>query len=343
MSDAISMLFEDVNGQPIPRIPRAKDGTIRTPDGLRYFDTPGGSLHFQRSESELRRLWATFFEDLLARDFSTILLDEMAASGDAEPAPVFDLSDEELLHRVKYGHLAWEQFQYFLAVCRRRRLNPWANEVYARTEHDDRTGGPTLLVIVGISGLRRIAERTGLYGGFDECRFEYGDDPRVPVKATFTGYKMIAGMRTACSASVLWDECAPEAGADWFWDQRPHEAIELRAEAKFLRKAFSEELGDLYTPDEVRRSPRPTSPRGETADAPATDAEGGEAAPTGRMQFEIRAIDLGIKEPSRRAQLIALLKSKHAALLAEDEVAFWGVAFDEIKRNPRRYLSPGMA
>jgi hypothetical protein len=62
---AITMLFEDIGGQPIPRIPRAKDGTVRTSDGVRYFDPPAAAGRFRRDELELRRVWVDFFCDLV--------------------------------------------------------------------------------------------------------------------------------------------------------------------------------------------------------------------------------------------------------------------------------------
>jgi hypothetical protein len=52
-------------------------------------------------------------------------------------------------------------FEHFIRVCEERGLSPWAEQVFCRLDKDPKTGVDSLKIIVGINGMRLIADRTG--------------------------------------------------------------------------------------------------------------------------------------------------------------------------------------
>jgi hypothetical protein len=58
------MLFEFISGEPVARLPRAKDGTPRLPDGVTLFSIDQAAAKSGKSVDELRAVWAATFDEL---------------------------------------------------------------------------------------------------------------------------------------------------------------------------------------------------------------------------------------------------------------------------------------
>lgn len=149
---------------------------------------------------------------------------------------------------------------FFSKSCGETRLSPFKRQVHLikRWSRD----GDRYTVQTGIDGYRAIANRTGLYAGNDEYKFDEGltqyemlkANRKRPLTATATVYKAIGGIRCPFSASCQWDEYYPGEKQGFMWDKMPFLMLGKCAESLALRKAFPEELAGLYTDEEMAQA-----------------------------------------------------------------------------------------
>ena len=85
-----------------------------------------------------------------------------------------------------------DELKMFLYVCQRTGLDPFTKQIHLVPRWDSKLGREVRMPIVGIDGLRAVAERTGAYAGNDDPVF---DDEAKPTKATVSVYKMVQGVR----------------------------------------------------------------------------------------------------------------------------------------------------
>jgi phage recombination protein Bet len=164
---------------------------------------------------------------------------------------------------------------FFSKSCAETRLSPFRRQVHLikRNVKQGNEWVARYTVQTGIDGYRAIANRTGLYAGNDEYKFDEGineyqmisDGRKRPTVATATVYKMLAGMRCPFAASVRWEEYYPGEKQGFMWDKMPFTMLGKCAESLALRKAFPEELSGVYTDEEmaqaeVRKEPEPVRP-----------------------------------------------------------------------------------
>ena len=109
--------------------------------------------------------------------------------------------------------------------------------------------------IVGIDGLRSVAERTGDYAGNDDPKF---DDEEKPTKATVSVFKMVQGTRVEFTATARWSQYVPlkkdKTIASPLWEKMPHLMLGKCAEALALRKAFPQVMSGLYVAEEMHQA-----------------------------------------------------------------------------------------
>lgn len=118
------------------------------------------------------------------------------------------------------------------------------------------------VVMPGINEVRVTAMRTGLYMGNDEPIWGESKsflDGGGPEFCTYTVYRRAPnGEKIAFSATVWFTEACGTTGkgdktkVNAMWLRRPRGQLEKCAEAAALRKAFPEEIGNDYIPDEVQ-------------------------------------------------------------------------------------------
>ena len=63
-----SMLFEDIEGVPVPRLASGPDGTPRVCDGRTFFDLERAAGHFHLSKARLRLIWQDFTSEVEASE-----------------------------------------------------------------------------------------------------------------------------------------------------------------------------------------------------------------------------------------------------------------------------------
>lgn len=153
---------------------------------------------------------------------------------------------------------------FFLQVCKSSGLNPLAKDIYAVYRYNSRTGKEEMSVQASIDGFRKVAERSGLYAGSDDGVFnpDSWDKGSHPESATIVVYKLNkkTGERMPTTATARWDEYYPGDKLSTFWKKMPSVMLEKCAEAKALRKAFPNELSQVYVEEEMMQAERIVKP-----------------------------------------------------------------------------------
>ncbi|MGH3703003.1 MAG: recombinase RecT [Agromyces sp.] len=147
----------------------------------------------------------------------------------------------------------------FVVACQRTQLDPIAKQIYAA----EMSGKWTILV--GVDGMRLVAQRTGQYGGQTPKEWLYPDGQWrsywIPeAHGGEAGGKPLAarvgiirkGFAEPLVVTVTWAEFGmePRFKGD-NWGTRPGHMLGIRAETHGLRAAFPMELSGLYTPEDM--------------------------------------------------------------------------------------------
>ena len=158
-----------------------------------------------------------------------------------------------LLKRTVCKGATDDEFALFLSQCQRTGLDPFARQIHAVKRWDKQAGREVMSIQTGIDGYRLIADRTGLYAGSDEPRYDT-EEAKHPNKATVTVWKLVAGQRVPFTRSARWDEfvqTTSKGEVTRFWSRMPYLMLGKVAEALALRAAFPQELSGVYTHEEM--------------------------------------------------------------------------------------------
>lgn len=170
-----------------------------------------------------------------------------------------------------------EAVELALSYCRARKLDPFKRPVHIVPVWDSKLGREVETIWPGIGELRTTASRTGQWAGVDDAEFgpevtrtwkgevgkgQYAKEVEKTVSfpewAQVTVYKLMGGQRVAFKGPrVRWTETYATMGKtdlpNDMWETRPYGQLEKCAEAAALRRAFPEEIGNEYIPEEVGR------------------------------------------------------------------------------------------
>ena len=149
-----------------------------------------------------------------------------------------------------------EEFELFMQICKKSKLDPFKKEIYFVKFNTKR--GAQMVIITGIDGFRAMAARDHKdFGGTSAAEFTYPEAKLmtpagrlIPLTATVKAYRK-GGVE--CTATVYWEEFAPvdlKHPRSDFWNRMPKVMLEKCAEAKALRKAFPG-LGNIFTSAEM--------------------------------------------------------------------------------------------
>ncbi len=174
---------------------------------------------------------------------------------DVQVVQQFDAKQIDVMRKTVAAGTTPEDFLVFLEVCKHRRLNPFAREIYAIV----RSGKMTIQV--SIDGFRKLAERSGKYRGQIGPQFcgadgQWRDEwllDSAPVAAR-------VGVKRADFDAPMWAVARYKAyvqEASPIWRKMPDLMLAKCAEALALRKAFPDEMSGLYTHEEMAQAGKP--------------------------------------------------------------------------------------
>lgn len=172
------------------------------------------------------------------------------------------------------------EFDWFLHICQRTRLDPLRRQIYAFVFHAKDPKRRQMVPVTAIAGLRAIAARTGNYRPdsqpprLDLCEPDAAINPQGILRAEVTVYAHAHGEWFPVVGEAYWEEFAPiverwgenedgervPTGKRYLdpkkegWTRMPRLMLAKCAEALALRKAWPEDCGDLYEEAEVDRA-----------------------------------------------------------------------------------------
>jgi|GEM_PF-7001283 len=151
------------------------------------------------------------------------------------------------------------EFALFIEVARRRRLDPFARQIYAVMRYDSESKSKRMVIQTGIDGYLAIAQRSQEFAGVDDIRFDR-EDADHPNRATATVYRWSHGQRIPYTYTAFWREYVQvnkDGHPTRMWDRMPYTMLGKCALARALRQGFPEELSGIYTDDEMGQADNP--------------------------------------------------------------------------------------
>jgi phage recombination protein Bet len=160
--------------------------------------------------------------------------------------------DTDLIKRTVAVGATDDELALYLHDCQRRGVHP-----LDKLLHFTKRGGK-YTPITSIDLFRARAGATGQHAGTDDAVFVEGKP--YPVSASVTVYRIVGGVRCPYTATARWAEYFPGEQQGYMWKKMPYTMLGKCAEALALRKAFPQELGGLYTQDEMDQAGSPIDP-----------------------------------------------------------------------------------
>ena len=267
---------------------------------------------------------------------------------------------DDLIRALHFPDLEDEDFARVKLFARAGQYDLVARQVWATRLHDG--DDERLIIGLSIEGFRCAAHRTGRYAGISRPSFIFrdGDDPQdpasVPAECSVTVYRLVDGSRCPFEATVYHAELYG-AGTKYRNDS-PRGWLAKCAEAAALRKAFPNELGGVYSPEEMGKviaaGSRPLPPRrppvGAKIDDPSIewdeprpvtstlDADGREV--TTRNAFMLALVtELGVRDEAERTVILHRAMTRLKNYLS-DEAAFYAKAIEDVRKNAKAYGLP---
>jgi phage recombination protein Bet len=180
-----------------------------------------------------------------------------------------------------------DEFDVFVSICNRVRLDPARKQIYFFKNKG------VMSTVTGIDGFRAVAERTGLYEGQAKHMWCGEDgvwkdvwlDRNNPPEACMVGV-FKKGFREPLFAVATLNSYGKFAGGNLTgnWSYMADVMLSKCAEALALRRAFPDDLGGLYTQDELdhtdiaQASSAPADAQQQEKPKPAAAKSGGVAA-----------------------------------------------------------------
>ena len=188
-----------------------------------------------------------------------------AIVGTVEPITSLDRADGtkvmigrtqmELLKNTVARDADDNQLMLFLEYCKRSGLDPFTRQIYCKVDRQGR-----MSIITGIDGMRVAAARTGAYlgttqpewCGLDGVWHDVWLGEGKPAAARVGVKRQAANGTVEITYRVATFNEFGKSGSSYpNWEQMPAHMLAIRAESHALRAACPNELGGIYTADEV--------------------------------------------------------------------------------------------
>lgn len=178
---------------------------------------------------------------------------------------VWNRDQIDLLKRTVAKGASDDELALFAHVCQRTGLDPFARQIYAikRRQQVDNVWVDGVVFQVGIDGYRLIADRTREYDGQDPPQWCGPDGvwrdvwlaDYPPAAARVAVYRRGVGRPMVGQALYREYVQVTKAGAPTaMWGGKAALMLAKCAEALALRRAFPQELGGIYTHDEMAQA-----------------------------------------------------------------------------------------
>lgn len=164
------------------------------------------------------------------------------------------------------------EFEVLWEIAKARKLNPILKQIYF-VKRWAQGRGEVWAPQVSIDGMRAMAERTGKYDGQDEP--EFVEENGAVVKCTVRVYRK-DWTRPAVGVAYFKEyvQKTKEGKPTKFWNDMPHTMLAKCAESLAMRKAFPEDMGGLYTAEEMSQGDKlPYDADGVIVSEPTLDPE----------------------------------------------------------------------
>ena len=171
-----------------------------------------------------------------------------------------------------------EELKLFFYDCLRRGVHPLDKLIF----FTKRAGKYT--PITSIDFMRGRASETGDCAGIDDPVFA-GEPLSSGFMATVTVWRYVRGHRCGFTASARWSEYCPGDKQNFMWSKMPYGQLGKCAEALALRKAFPQQIGNLYSHEEMEQSGSTTS-QSPPLQKPKRKSEAGKSDPKNRTKKE---------------------------------------------------------
>jgi len=178
-------------------------------------------------------------------------------------APVIAESKLELLRDTYAKGATPQEFDLFVDVCNRLRLDPFARQIYAVKRWNSDLKRQEMTPQVSIDGMRLTAERTGKYAGQAPPEWCGADgvwkdvwlSDKPPMAARVAVYrKDFAQPMYGTALYSEYVQTTKEGNPTKFWRTMPANQLAKCAESLALRKAFPNELSGVYSVDELAQA-----------------------------------------------------------------------------------------
>jgi phage recombination protein Bet len=190
----------------------------------------------------------------------------------------FSRDQIDLIKRTICPDASDDELQLFVQVAQRLQLDPFARQIFAVFRWNKKANRNVMQTQVSVDGFRVVAERNGNYAGQlgpfwtadGETWREVWLD-KDPPKAAKVGV-LRNDFKEPLWAVATWEQYKQEGqyGLTEMWKRMGPLMLGKCAECLALRRAFPNELGGVYSPEEMAQ-----------ADAPAYTPPQKEAAPAG--------------------------------------------------------------
>ncbi len=141
------------------------------------------------------------------------------------------------------GKLSQQEIMMFLALCKYQKLNPFLREAYLI-----KYGNETATMVVGKEAFLKKARRAKDYAGHKA--WTEGEIPKMIGKAEV----YVAGFQVPIGVQVDWNEYVGkkrDGTINRMWAEKPKTMLRKVALVQALREAFPEELGGMYSEEEM--------------------------------------------------------------------------------------------